>query len=202
MKDEIICYNHYVYTKKLGIDYNIIRPSCDIMEKFIKENFMNQPDSFTGQSTMITGLFSKYNLLMYSFPGFHKLYESIRKTFRQINDAGGEHYIQCWLNYYYKGDFIKWHHHWSYPRYENCWHGFYCVDCEEVNSYTRYKLKDINEEFDIKSENDLIILSKSERDEHRTFPWEGEKPRITIAFDIVSNEYIDNHIWKNHWIPI
>jgi hypothetical protein len=175
------------------------------MESYIKKNFVSQPKSFIDKSSLTAGtteLYRSYNLLLYTFPEFHRLYESIREIFHELNTTNEGYYIQCWLNYYYKGDHIDWHGHWSVPNYENCWHGFYCVDCEEVESHTRYRMIDTSEEFEVKSENDLLIISKSDNDIHRTFPWQGENPRITIAFDIVQGKYIDNYHWTNHWIPI
>ena len=64
--------------------------------------------------------------------------------------------------------------------------------------------KEPYEEIDIISKNNLLVISPSAGDQHRTWPWEGNgEPRITIAFDIVPESKFPSAIDKmNHWIPI
>jgi hypothetical protein len=136
---------------------------------------------------------------MYPAPGFHELYEGIRRVFRHASRSTEPHYIQSWLNFYRKGDFIDWHMHWE-EEFKS-WHGFYCVDCEP--SVTTYKLDmNIDKTIDVVSKNDLLVMGPSGKDVHRTWPWEGEQPRITIAFDIVPANMIDPLENLNHWIPL
>jgi hypothetical protein len=189
----------YIYTDFLGIDSKKIRPSCYWMYEVVKANFSDSSKDFTAQSTLTTALYGKYNVLMYPAPGFHELYEGIQRTFRKVSGTTSPHYIQAWLNFYQKGDYIDWHMHWE-PEFES-WHGFYCVDCEP--SKTSYKLDPSKDEIiDVVSENDKLILGPSSGDIHRTWPWEGDAPRITIAFDIVPASKIDPLENLNHWIPI
>ena len=52
-----------------------------------------------------------------------------------------------------------------------------------------------------------VFLSKSLDDQNRTWAWEYDHPRITIAFDILPASNIlnfegENKMGKNHWIPI
>jgi hypothetical protein len=196
-------HKDYVITEKLNLDLAEIVQSCYKMQDVIDQNFKDKilEVEYTedeGKSTPFTTRgFEHYNLLMYTFKGFHSLYFEIQKLFRRVNENNEQHYIRCWLNIYQKGNFVDWHDHW--PTRCSAWHGFYCVDCEP--SKTTYQLPGILEPIDIISENNLLILSKSAGDRHRTWPWEYDgRDRITIAFDIVPASYTGKFL--NHWIPI
>ena len=56
---------------------------------------------------------------------------------------------------------------------------------------------------DVMNRDNLLIIAPSANDLHRTIPWKvSNRPRITIAFDIVPGRWIENAAWENHWIPI
>jgi hypothetical protein len=196
-------YEDYIITTKLDLNLSDIKTSCykmkDVIDKNFKEKILKtvyKEDEGDSSPYTLKG-FESYNLLMYGFDGFHSLYFEIQKLFRQFNKSSEPHYIQAWLNIYEKGNFVDWHDH--YPVSCNSWHGFYCVDCEP--SKTTYKIPNTLEPIDIISENNLLVLSKSDGDRHRTWPWEQEdRDRITIAFDIVPARSTGDFI--NHWIPI
>lgn len=197
-------YKDYVITSKLNLDLVKIKNSCYLMYDVINKKFNTgkikaEYKDDSGMSPLSTNLFNQYNLLLYTFDGFHELYNEIKYMFHQCNLGTEKYYIQCWLNIYKKGNFIDWHSHWL-PEF-NTWHGFYCVDCEP--SKTTYKIPNVSDPLDIVSENNLLVMSQSAGDLHRTWPWENEdKDRITIAFDIVPAKQVDNEVWVNHWIPI
>lgn len=53
------------------------------------------------------------------------------------------------------------------------------------------------------SENNLLVISKSDGDSHKSSEWLfDDRIRVTIAFDIVPKEFINYDSWLNHWIPI
>jgi hypothetical protein len=197
-------YEDYVITNKLNLDLIGMKNSCHLMYDIINKKFNTDKiqggyKDNSGLSPLSTNLFNQYNLLLYTFEGFHELYNEIKYMFNQCNPSTKKYYIQCWLNIYKKGNFIDWHNHWL-PEF-NTWHGFYCVDCEP--SKTTYKIPNVSDPLDIVSENNLLVMSRSDGDQHRTWPWENEdKDRITIAFDIVPANQVDNNNWVNHWIPI
>lgn len=191
--------NNYIKTKSLDLNLYELRASCEIMRDIIIENFKPVTDKceFTGQDTVITGLFGKYNMLMYPLSQVWDLYEEIKIFFREIHPHKDPYFIQCWLNYYNYGDFIDWHGHWD-PHF-NSYHGYFCVDTEP--SKTTYKLPNDNSPLDVISKDNLLVLSGSNGDVHRTWPWtDKHRPRITIAFDIVPAIYCTHGI--NHWVPI
>lgn len=207
-------YEEYIHTKKLNLNLDVMKDSCEKLYDLVKEKFSQNKIDYTGQSTLSTGLFGSYNLLLYPLDEFHELYEEIKTMLYEIEDGEKQkYYIQCWLNYYQKGDFINWHGHWK-PEHKS-YHGFFCVDCEP--SKTTYKVPGYEEIIpgkksrarekdkivDVESKNNLLVMSKSDGDIHRTWPWEYEdRPRITIAFDIVPKQFIQYDIWLNHWIPL
>jgi hypothetical protein len=194
-------YKNYVHAKMLDLDINSMRMSCERMRALIQFKFMDSPQHYSGQATMTTKLYGAYNLLMYSYPQFHELFQEIVTMFRDLyGDDGKKYYIQCWLNVYEKGEFIDWHDHWL-PQ-QKAYHGFYCVDVEP-DSKTSYALCDDDEIIDVPSRDNLLVISKSDGDLHRSSEWHDEtRPRITIAFDIVPRESINPEGWLNHWIPI
>lgn len=201
MSTNVNLYGDYVYTRLLDLDIKTLQKSSyDIRDNIYKK--FNVDKNTSPNQAMLASVFQSYNLLMYPYPGFHGLYTEISKLFHEVNDITDlDYYIQCWINFYDKGQFIDWHTHRNKPA--KAWHGFYCVDCEP--SRTSYKLES-GELLDIISKNNLLVLSKSGGDVHRTWPWEGETPRITIAFDIVPQFKLDPTTcpidYTNHWVPI
>jgi hypothetical protein len=190
----------YVYTSKLDLEVALIRDGCFKMYDFIRAKFSDKPVDYTGQSTLTTGVFAQYNLMLYPMPGFHDLFRGIQRVFHTINPETRErHYMQCWLNFYRKGDFIDWHGHW--PPEAQSWHGFYCVTGGGLSD-TTYRIPPNGQEVVIPTVNDQLVLSKSDGDKHRSSEWVHDDPRITIAFDIVPDRKIPPLGNLNHWIPI
>lgn len=193
-------FENYLYTKKLNLNLDKMHFSWREMYGVIRDNFYGKEEHYGGQATMTTKLFSQYNCFMYPMYEFHELYEEIRQCFHEVYGGNDKHYIQCWLNVYKKGEFIDWHTHWQAET--NSWHGFYCADVGE-DSYTDYKIPLNGEikEIRVKSENNLLVLGKSENDTHRSSEWTHDSPRVTLAFDIVPRDYVGTQ-WLNHWVPI
>jgi hypothetical protein len=196
-------HKDYIITAKLNLNLTKITDSCYKMKSVINKHFkktileVEYAEDEGKLSPLTTQGFEHYNLLMYPFDGFRSLYFEIQKLFQQANQEDEQYYIRCWLNVYEKGEFVDWHDH--YPPRCNAWHGFYCVDCE--SSKTTFQLPGELDSVDIVSENNLLVLSKSNGDRHRTWPWEYDnRERITIAFDIVPSTHAGDFL--NHWIPI
>jgi hypothetical protein len=212
-----------LYTAKVDLNLRVMRRTADEMYGIIKESFSSDKSDYSGQSTLTTKLFSKYNFLMYPLPGINELYWNIHQVFHAcLSDMHGvvedRFFIQCWLNYYQKGEFIDWHSHTIND--VGGWHGFYCLDVEP-GSYTSYKWpRDKDREdlvFDVQSENNLIVMGKSNNDQHRSSEWPFEdRPRITVAFDILPQSHIHRELaggnyldamknspfFINHFIPM
>lgn len=185
----------YLYVKRCSLDLDELKRSCQRLNDVIVENFADDV-TYTPQLTLTTKLFARYNTLLYPYPEFYKLYHIIRDTFLELHESN-EHYIQCWLNLYNKGEFIDWHGH--YPSTYDSWHGYFCVDSEP--SVTSYVLPG-GRKFDVENIDNTLVIGKSEGDSHRTWPWPYDRTRITIAFDIVPRWALINSKSKNHWIPL
>jgi hypothetical protein len=185
------------YIKVYPLDINLYEAklSCNLLYQHIKHN-LSQDNLGIDTGPITTQAFNQYNLLLYPFAEFHKLYQEICRVFSLVDTSEENYYIQCWLNYYEQGQFIDWHSHWA-PK-DNTWHGFFCVDCED--SVTSYRLP-TSEEIDVPSINGNLVISRSAGDVHRTYPWpHSDRPRITVAFDCVPWRNIS---WgTNHWVPI
>lgn len=218
-----------MYGIESTVDYKELKETSLMMSEFLKGFY--KTDDVTGQGTMTTQLFAKYNLLMHPFPIFHKLYHAISEAFHlSLNNYYGKkvsdpHFIQCWLNVYSKGEYIDWHAH-QPPIYKS-WHGIFCVDTEP-GSCTSYRWPNniTRKDFvlDIPNKDGLIIMGLSDGDEHRSSEWQFEdRKRVTIAFDIVparafalefdkypepkflnavNNIKNGKYYLVNHWIPI
>ena len=199
-------HTHGLYSTKVKCNIGELATTCDTMYKFIGSTFA-KTDTFNGNSTLLTKLYTRYNFLMYPLPGVHELYRNIRDVFNNSYyeyfgyENNRPHFIQCWLNYYWRGDFIDWHGHW--PSEYNAWHGFFCVNVEPQSS-TLYKWKDSEQIIEVPSQNGLMVMGISDQDKHRSTEWNQQAPRITVAFDIVpvDNASIRPEQYINHWLPI
>lgn len=193
-------YYNYLYTKTLSLDIPSIKNSCMQMHEIILDNFAHMPGGYPQTDLRSTHVFNQYNLLMYPLDQFYELYFEIQKMYKEISQDDKQMYIQCWLNFYNKGQFIDWHGHWGSGA--GSFHGFYCVDVEP-NSFTSYKFSIDNEQkyVDVDSKNNLLVMGRTDGDQHKSSEWQQDYPRITIAYDIVPKEYVPIKM-LNHWMPI
>ena len=139
----------------------------------------------------------KYNLLTFPGPDLNRLYAELVKNITPLLEDT-IYVIKSWLNVFRKGEKIDWHPHWQ-PEHK-VWHGFYCA--QVGNSFTEYRIPNIEKTVKVVSKEGLIVIGKSDGDEHSSSAWkESKRPRITIAFDIIPVEAIPNKLYGNHFIP-
>lgn len=209
-------YEQYVHTiKSDSIDLPRLRKTCLRANRYITEQISakHKHDSlYEGVAPVSTKLFRHYNLLTFPADQIHALYKFISEAFRFVSKTTEPHWIQCWLNVYKHGEFIDWHKHWK-PEYRS-WHGYYGVNV--AGSVTTYKIpgKESPTQVDVPNVDGQVIISPSANDDHRTWPWDKDQPRITIAFDIIPEEtmhfdwcapVVDPNIGStnhNHWLPV
>ena len=165
-----------VYVFDLNLDINVMKDSSMKMYDFVVNYFDEDPSTdYSAKSTPSTKLFKNYNLLLYPFPGFHDLYWNIHQAFHtSITDLIGvtdrQYYITSWINVYKEGDYIDWHGHGPpaevFPKELNrlVWHGFYCVDVEPSSTF--YKSQNGEEQIEIKSKNNRLVLGPAEGNMH------------------------------------
>ena len=209
-------YEDYVTTLTTdAIDVDKLEASCLRLYRYIVDEFTGTPGrDYDGESTLTTALYTRYNLLMYPDEEIHNLYTFICKAFRQASGLTEPHWIQCWLNVYKRGNFIDWHTHW--PAEVKSWHGYYGVYVDDSVTTYRVPKQDVDyKQIDVENINGQVIMSPSNDDEHRTWPWLKHRPRITVAFDIVPEEKLlqqapwhnnetpgGDAAWNNHWLPV
>jgi hypothetical protein len=191
-------YHDYVYSKKIRSLNNVELSKYSLeVEKFLRRNL--KPIEDTGWY----GNFTSANHNMYNFLTFpnvevNKLYKEIVKYASYLLEDRF-YMIKSWVNVYRKGEKVDWHNHWPAPK--KVWHGFYCVQVGD--SYTEYKIPGVKNVIKIKSKEGLLVIGKSEDDKHRSSPWkESDRPRITVAFDIVPVESVYDKLQPNHFIPV
>ncbi len=198
---QIKCFDNYVYTRLANLDLNQQKQNAYLMHDFIQNHFQKVDEKYRDiVAPSVSKKFNQYNYLLYPYIGMHKLYTEIKDFFYSLEDHPfKEYFVQCWLNVYTKDQYIDWHAHW--PKEFYSWHGFYCIDVEP-DSYTLYRVNE--KEIRIDSQNNLFVISRSGEDIHRSSDWQQDYPRITVAFDIVPAQMLQQkHINDvNHWIPI
>jgi len=208
--------------RKLDLNMDALRHECLGVQKMVKERYGDQ-DGMNYYENKTTNLFGKYNIFMFSSFSLHTLYSEIVKTWNMVKPDDQKYYLQSWLNVYDQSKSIGWHYHWT-EKYL-AWHGFFCVDVDvskttyalqpphfqrsksiPYGTYNGREILEYNDEYeliDVVGQDGLLIMSPSAGDSHRNIPWKiAERPRITIAFDIVPGQHIFNEDWENHWIPL
>jgi len=143
-----------------------------------------------------TASYSQYNLLTLPIESFQNLYHNIVTVIKPC--LPDETYmIQCWLNVFRGNEFIDWHGHWN--KKFRVVHGFYC--CSVTPSFTEYQFE-FGNVVKVNSVEGLLVFGNSNGDIHRSSPWTGFGPRITIAFDIVPVTTLpDDQKRPNHYLP-
>lgn len=189
----------YLYSFDLNsLDNNKIFEECLTSENYLKSLF---PPTELGVYGNYTGAIHKnYNLFTLPNKEISKLYRELVKYCLPLLNNKKDYWVQCWFNVFRKGEKVNWHAHW--PPEKKVWHGFYCVNVGE--SYTEYKIPNVKDIIKIPSKEGRLVFGKSDGDEHKSSPWYSEeKPRITIAFDVipVSSLTQDNSFYLNHYIP-
>jgi hypothetical protein len=175
----------YLWTFDLeGINNDVLFDTCCEVEKYILSTFGKVSESNVyGCPTSYHH--RKYNLFTFPCTELQNLYFKMNKAIAQVILPDTRYYIRCWVNLFEKGQHIDWHGHWRAK--QKTYHGFYCVNTEgEVPSYTRYRIPDVEGEVVVDSKNGLLVIGKSENDEHQSSIWQNDgKPRVTIAFDVI-----------------
>jgi len=172
------------------------------MSDYLKENKKDPEWMYFAQGSDSTKIYDSYNIFLNHRPGFATLYERIVNSFKEKVDNPKEYAISGWVNVYNSGGFLDWHTHGVYPDgyFDERWHGYFCVNAEP--SKTLYRDNETERLIkSVENRNGWLTMSPGGH-QHRTTPWEDQdKPRITIAFDILLRNEIstDNY---NHWIPI
>ena len=203
----------YIHTKLLSLDIIEFRKSCELLNNHLIQNYKRYlsrnpahctPDGETPDSKnsstyldpmpQTSKIFNCHNVFQFSYPQFYELYKEINTMFQEINPTTEPYYIQCWINYTKKDQYLDWHSHW--PEEYKAWSGYYCAYAGD--SKTSFRIPNEKEEVDVISKDNLLVLAPSAGDTHRTHPWNDPiNPRITLAFDI-----FPRHSVPKDWIDL
>lgn len=156
-------------------------------------------------SPLTTKKLHLYNAFLFPFENINRLYRSVSSCFRTLENNNDPFFIRGWINIYRQNEYLNWHRHGTFG-HDNSYHGFFCVNSE--GSVTDYRF-DNNEHFTLNCKDNLLVIGKSGDNLHRTYPWDKQGDRITIAFDIhpLTNVYKLKETYFNininkYWIPI
>ena len=195
----------YLYGFQLdSIDNQALFDKCLVMEDIIIKTTSPAEKGWYGNLTSAKN--QEYNLFTFPVKELHQLYQEIVKNISTLLDKDTSYVLKSWMNVYRKGDKVSWHAHW--PPECKVWHGFYCVNVGKNESATNYKIPGIKEIINVPSIDGLLVVGKSDDDRHSSTEWQGDKPRITLAFDIIpmwaANPNENTHMYDlslYHYIP-
>lgn len=195
----------YLYGFQLdNIDNETLFNKCLVIEDIIIQTTPPAEKGWYGNLTSAKN--QSYNLFTFPVKELHQLYQEMVKNITPLLEKDTPYVLKSWMNVYRKGDKVSWHAHW--PSECKVWHGFYCVNVGENESATNYKIPGIKEIVNVPSVDGLLVVGKSDDDRHSSTEWQGDKPRITLAFDIVpmwaANPNENTHMYDlslYHYIP-
>lgn len=189
-----------IYEKQLNINnINFKKFAHDsyilLKEKHILEGIYKQSDINNGIIYEPGSYLECYNILNYYSIELYQLLNNIKLMLINacidygINIKEQNYMIHAWLNYLNIDNFsgnlknnLPWHDH---GKRKNAFHGYYCINAEP--SVTHYKInkKIVNRE----NKNGKLVLAKTGIP-HAVGRWNGNEPRITLAYNIARLEDI------------
>ena len=75
---------NYIHTKQINLNTPIMIETCDFMMNHIQKTWGEKEMTYSGQSSMTTGLYAYYNLLLYACGQLYELYKEITILFKEI----------------------------------------------------------------------------------------------------------------------
>ena len=178
----------------------VLKNERKILKKYPPTGFDNlKTDGGTGLgSNSLTSRFCYFNVL--SWFGTRKLRKYIKAGYNDFNQVDDNPvFVQCWANVMRKGDRIKPHKHTHVMNLSSvhALSGHLCVNVDESTStyYDGRPLCNVNGQ--------MVFFPTTMT--HWTNTYMGDSERITIAFDIYSEEwfnYVSFEDVKSHWIKL
>lgn len=171
--------------------YRNLLPMCDNSEGAYADE---------GNAPPLTAHYDRYNIFTCTKVSFYDIFKRIKVSFREKVPLS-RHVIRGWLNVYTpECPNLGFHKHW--PLEDETYHGYYVV-ITPPNKPTTYKFDDGTTEV-VDSYDNLLVMSPSGRDIHKTTPVDVGEYRVTIAFDIVPLEFFDkvNDHRLNHFVYV
>mgnify|MGYP001157040350 FL=1 len=197
-------WEYFICEDKLTIPLDDIKKEILDKEKSIIDQHEFEDDWGTKLgANSLTARSNKYNLL--KFDSADPLRRCIKKTHDKfVMEIGFKYapqiYVQCWANVMRKGDQIAVHSHGTDPY--GYLSGHVCVQVNDTN--TNYYNPYGGSAWDSPNEVGKITLFPNYLP-HGTDKVEDDDERITIAFDIYTEEGYTNSItddMKSHWLKL
>lgn len=140
---------------------------------------------FVYNKASTTWLYRYYNFasLVVGSIEYHNFFRDLNELIKSHCKTNQRLWYQCWFNYHKPNEVLDWHTH------NDCeYHGFISIDPK--------KTKTIFENFEVENKPGLMCISKPQK--HKVVvlkPFQGH--RITVAFDILTEENVKESIKKN-----
>jgi hypothetical protein len=198
-------------TTHIDVDYlaELILSKEDEIKSSTMIKKINDGSCFDGGTGLgpqsLTSRSGQYNLLTWDDHEVKKLFNQIKKTYIEFYEHVGvgkrpSTFIQCWANVVNPGQHLNIHHH-SFHE-ESYLGGHFCVQVEKsetlyINPIKKAYFED--EQYASPNVPGKLTIFQSVIP-HGTTPHVGTKKRITIAFDIITEEQKNRllHEWKDH----
>lgn len=207
--------NERVYVKKMSVNHNVVKNSCDVLENLLETEFEVDPFwlpryEAVGHTFQRDGqirmkpvlLLHQYNAFNFPFPMFHELCQEIVETFKEVNPESRTRrwYLRAWLHSQGVGDNLAWHGH-EWDSYGG-WSGTYYVNVEpSVGSQLR--VEDTGEIIDLPNVNNTLVLFKGQGTKHKSGVWhDPTQNRQVLAFEFVPADVPQWGAKNSFWIPI
>lgn len=183
---------------------NILKPSCINLSKEVSKRYSHWMKTWEkdymkfAEGSLSTQLYETYNVFLCQMPGFAELYNLIIQYFKNKESNYKNYAVAGWVNIFNKGQYLDWHKHGPKIGNDERWHGYVSINAEPSKTLYKNNTGLINT---IVNKNGYITLSPAGLI-HRVTPWDNnEEPRITIAFDFILRNKIDN-LNFTRWIPV
>lgn len=184
-------YPNYLWQVPVTEDLDSWHEIWPSLEQQILESTKGfEPVSIHGNRT--TTLYYAYNIFTMQYPKILELKESIAKAVKSLH-PDNSYYIRGWLNVMRNQEVLNWHDHIN--EIVGGMHGYLSISSEP--SVTVYRIGE--DLVNVKNINGHLVLGYCNRDQHRTTPMPSDKPRVSLAFDIVPTSYPQPTI---HWSPL
>jgi hypothetical protein len=182
----------------------------NLMSSFLDENILNIPveelSAFSKEAGAPTKLGKYYNIFSFDYSGIQNLKDAVGQMVVQASqyygiDKSTKFYINGWFNLDHKttnADYgvnplknkMFFHDHVG-GQGSPVFHGYYCINAEP--SKTFYDINKSGQIFENINKNNRAILSETGHP-HGRDDWFEEKPRVTIAYDVVPEFFGGNWI--------
>lgn len=200
---------HYIFAESRieGVDFKKIAEIILSKEEEIKGRTSPTSDAYTGLGdNSLTSRWKSFNVFKWNEPEIEKLKEQIHTRYVEFlaacNVPRSKVQIQCWANILRRGQEIKPHIHstgeWCYLG------GHVTVQCEESATVYINPINQINDPEMYISQNEVGKITFFQHNiPHYTTMHHGKDERITIAFDITMDEFVNSFDhnahpeWKN-----